>query len=215
MTVLLSRSDVLDVRLRVAPRFHLPVILEGAPSEGVSLQLVPISFTFEEIQSLRRQPDGAAGINDLAPGRYSLKVRAVPANYYLEAIFLGEQGVLGRDVDLSEGGPPIRLVFKPNPVTARGTVENGPNTHVVFLPEEESLRGDYSIRTAVADASGRYGITGLRPGTYYVFAFDRLRSMWPLSDPVLVQSLEPRAVRVEVRKGESPAVDLKVTPWPQ
>jgi hypothetical protein len=30
-----------------------------------------------------------------------------------------------------------------------------------------------------------------------------------------VQSLAPRAVRVEVREGESPSVDLKVTPWPQ
>jgi hypothetical protein len=117
-------------------------------------------------------------------------------------------------MDLYPGSPPLRVVFKPNPVTARGTVANGANSQVVFLPQDEALRGEHSVRAVPADAAGRFTVSGLAPGAYYAFAFDRLRSTNPLYNPGFIHSLVSQAVRVELHTGESSSVDLKVTRWP-
>jgi carboxypeptidase family protein/uncharacterized protein DUF1416 len=141
-TITLARADIPDVRIRISTRFKLPVIVEGAPPGKTDLYIVPSDLPLDQMRSVRTQPDGSLAISDIAPGRYRIKVLSVPSGTYLESIFFGEQDVLGREVDLYEGSPPLRLVCKMNPVTAHGTVESGPNAQVVFLPQEELLRGD-------------------------------------------------------------------------
>jgi len=71
---------------------------------------------------------------------------------------------------------------------------------------------DEFIRTARCAAYGKFAIDSLRPGSYYAFAFDRVRKEM-LEDVEFVRKIVPRAVRVEVRQGEAANFDLVAHVW--
>jgi len=85
---------------------------------------------------------------------------------------------------------------------------------VVLVPQEETLRdSDQFIQTTRCAAYGKFAIDNLRPGSYYAFAFDRVRKEM-LEDVEFVRKIVPRAVRVEVRHGEAANFDLVPQVWP-
>jgi hypothetical protein len=84
----------------------------------------------------------------------------------------------------------------------------------VLVPQDEALRDpDQFIRTARCAAYGKFAIESLRPGSYYAFAFDRVRKEM-LEDVEFMRKIVPRAVRVEVRHGETANFDLVPQVWP-
>jgi len=109
---------------------------------------------------------------------------------------------------------PLRVVYKSGAGRATGTVERGEGAWVVLVPQDEALRdSDQFIRTARCAAYGKFAIDNLRPGSYYAFAFDRVRKEM-LEDVEFVRKIVPRAVRVEVRHGEAANFDLVPQVWP-
>jgi hypothetical protein len=214
-TVVVSRAAVEGVKVRLQRRFTLAGRAEGVPS-AIYVYLIPAGWTFGEVPVSRIEPGVMLQFNGVVPGRYRIAVRgAIPPTSYLESIGLGEQDAMGVNVDLYEGAPPVRVVFRNDPGTVRGTVDGCHGATVMLIPQEEYLRSEVLTRSAMCEPSGRYEVSGLRPGAYYAFAFDRIGSLEGLQDRSLVSSLLPLASRVELRKGETTALDLKVTPWPE
>jgi hypothetical protein len=138
----------------------------------------------------------------------------IRSGFYVESVKLGDRDVLGEAVDLVEGGPPLRVIYRSAAPRVRVHVEKGAGACVAIVPQNEALVNEQFIREATADKDGRSEIGSLRPGDYYAFAFDRL-DMGSLQDPAFLRTLIPSAVKVHVEKGEAATVDLKVTPWPQ
>ena len=154
-------------------------------------------------------------LENVVPGRYRIRTLDSPPNAYLESILVGEQDVLTNDVELSDISPPVRLLYRRDPGTVRGTVENGPGATVVLIPQEKLLLGDNFTRIATCDSTGRFEVTGLRPGDYYAFAFRRELFWNEFSNPAFFTSLIPSAVPVQVRRGEASSANLRVTTWPE
>src|SRR5262245_56613696 len=135
----------------------------------------------------------------------------IPRTKYLDSIQVGELNAMVTDVDLYPGAPPLRIVFRFDPGSVRGTVERCEAARVVLIPQEETLRSEALMRGAVCDSSGRYDVAGLRPGDYYAFAFDHIGYPTGLLDRTLVNALLPFAARAQVRIGDATSLDSKVT----
>ena len=63
------------------------------------------------------------------------------------------------------------------------------------------------------DQDGRFKISGLAPGEYYIIALDSAQSN-QLTDPEFLESVRAKASTLVLREGESRTVDLKVNSVP-
>jgi hypothetical protein len=123
---------------------------------------------------------------------------------------LGGRDVIGQEVELKAGTPPVRIVYKANAGAVRGTVENGEGATVILWPQA-SLSADW-VRALRCGAAGAFEIGGITPGEYYAVAVDRVDPQTILQQ-LARNALKPVSVRVE--EGSTSPVELKVTHWPE
>jgi hypothetical protein len=182
--------------------------LQAARSKtGVSLE--PLGGGSNIPQSPIDQ-DGNFKMDNVSPGLYKIhSISPVPPSY-LASIALGDRSVLGQFVELSSGSPPIRITYKSDGGGVRGTVKDCRSAKVKLLPREVDLRDSQLVRIAACDASGRFEILGIRPGSYYAWALDRAEFVEDFISRV-DQSLINQAVSVQIRSGETGTLDLRVT----
>jgi len=219
--VTVARHDVEDVKIRLSAPFTLRGFVDrDEPRDGkgerklTAVYLVPMGgWSSAQVGGFHQQ-DGSLRIEGVLPGSYSIRPVGQPPGYYVESVKLGEQEVLGREVELTAGSPPIRVIYKPNAARVRGGVEKCEGATVVLIPQDDAFLDDQFIRKSPCDAAGKFDVGGLRPGDYHAFAFDRA-DYWALLDPAFVHTLLPRAEKVHLEPGETASLDLKVTTWPE
>jgi hypothetical protein len=61
------------------------------------------------------------------------------------------------------------------------------------------------------DASGKFTITGIAPGTYKVLAWDKVDNNAVMYDPDFLRAYESYAQTVEILPGTKKTLDLKLT----
>jgi hypothetical protein len=205
-TVVVKRSDLDRVTIRLNHPFDLSI------TSGVFLKGEPPIETLSAASF--RDRDGNFTLKNIYPGRYQIVPVGMRPGTYVESVKLGEREVFGQAVELVEGSQPIRVTYQTGAPAAHVHVDRGASSKVVFVPTDEALRNEQFLRDAAADKEGRCDVVNLRPGDYYAFAFDRFDN-FSLQDPEFVRTLLPAAVKVHVEKGETAAVDLKVTKWPE
>jgi hypothetical protein len=160
----------------------------------------------------RTDKNGDAGLGEVYPGRYLVK--ALPfggRGYYLVRITYGDRDILGQMVEIDSGSVPVKLFYRSDGGTLRGTVEDCGNATIAIAPEDLAPQRADMASTPIAHCTSdnRFEIHNLRPGRYYAFAFDQFemnRAEFVASLPALMN----RAVTVEVKAGETATVDLKV-----
>jgi hypothetical protein len=129
------------------------------------------------------------------------------------------QPVAGASVDITGKGASykavsdaLKIVYKSDGGTIRGTVEDCGTATVIVAPQDPALqRGEYSFTpSSRCTDDGHFEIRNLRPGNYYAFAFpsmDGTAADFLSSLPMLMD----KAVTVEVRPNETTSAELKVT----
>jgi hypothetical protein len=131
-----------------------------------------------------------------------------------------------RGVDVTDSG----LEFKPNEdisdieieITNRVTDLSGLVTNsrgepvkdysVAAFPQDRDkwTPGSRYLRSGRPDQSGRFKLTSLPPGDYYVIALDYMdASEW--TEPEFLERVRTKATRVSISEGETKSVDLRVT----
>lgn len=153
--------------------------------------------------------EGAFRIEKVPPGSYRFVPISLGPSYYLASIQLGTRDVLGQYVELTSGTLPVTITYRSDGGTVRGTVEECGRATVVLAPQEPILQYSAFIRRATCQQNGRFEITGLRPGEYYAFAFDRPPGM--LESASFAGEWINQAVRITVRSGEATDATMKVT----
>ena len=216
-----ARRDVEDLKIRLSAPFAVQGFVDrDEPRDGkgerklTAVYLVPAGGWSEAQVGGFHKQDGTFRLDGVLPGRYTVKPAGVVPDHYVDSIKLGEQEVLGREVELTAASPPIRVTYKPNAARVRGTVEKCEGATVVLIPQDEAFIDDQFIRHSQCDATGKFEVGGLRPGDYYAYAFDRIDG-WALNDAVFMRGLAARAARVHLGPGELASLELKVTPWPE
>jgi hypothetical protein len=97
-----------------------------------------------------------------------------------------------------------------------GTVENGAGVKVVLVDaaQDEFVPGQ-DIRVAVCDERGRFTIEGLRPATYYAFAFAIGGvNTGAVREAVFLLGLSRQAQTIRLGESETANIELHITPFP-
>src|SRR5207249_5137958 len=85
-------------------------------------------------------------------------------------------------------------------------------TLVVFAQDKEQWGpGSRFVRTGRPDQDGRYKISGLPAGAYYLVAVDYV-DPGDATDPEFFDRIKAKASALSLGDGETKVVDLKVTP---
>jgi hypothetical protein len=207
--------DLERLDLRLAPPFVLSGKVvrtpTGTPAEkrAIGVMLGPREGG-SRLSHGGTEEDGTFRIANVVPGVYRFQPTQPGAPYYLASIEMNGRDVTGEWVEILPGTLPVTITYRADGGTVRGAVEDCGGATVVLAPREASLQYAEFIRQATCGQNGRFEITGVRPGDYYAFAFDKGVGMLEFS--TFVNRSINQAVRVTVRAGEATDASLRVTP---
>jgi len=156
-------------------------------------------------------PDGTFVLESLSPGRYRVNVTIPQQTAYVESVLLGNQEVLGQEIDLGSGAGPLRVTLNTNGASVAGTVMQGEQpasgASVYLVPADKARRS--LTQSATADQNGAFSVKNLAPGSYLAFAMTEPDpSFWEDESEFL--SYERKGAKVTVSAGGSETVSLKV-----
>jgi len=210
---LLNHDDV-DVRVHLTAPFAIQVLVEPRGlGESPTVELYPTDAPPNGAAFSKATPSGKLEIPGVYAGRYSVEVFTTSPHYYLDSVLLGEQTVLGKEVTLTEGSPPIRVVFKQDTAGVHGYVEKCGAASILLFPEDEELWNYRFIRRGSCDSSGHFEIGGLRPGKYYALALDHIDPTG-LDNLSTLRHLVTIAVEVQASSGSLTYIELETVAWP-
>lgn len=225
--VTLGDFDVTNVVVHIQPALEAKgsIVLEGSQERnfdftGYRLSLTggnatPFGGAYAEVSA-----DGTLKITSLASGHYMLDVYSVPRGY-VQSIQVGPEDALGKEVDaaaLAAGG--VRIVVRLDPASVKGTVEipeerlaGLSSPAVVLVPTNPRLRTQGLVKVTELRFTKGFEFSGVRPGDYFVFAFENFERM-AFEDPEVFAAVESQATKVTLGRGESKDLTLKILPWP-
>ena len=146
-------------------------------------------------------------------------LRAGAQGQYLKAVMMGAEDITDTPREFKNGDK-VTLVLTQHASTLEGTVtdtEGKPTTDasVIFFSEDKaSWRVNSSkMRRSGVDPTGRYKLTGLMPGRYFIAAVprERMNGLTPGTDAAFFEQMSKDSTAVVVGEDEQRQVDLKVT----
>ena len=170
------------------------------------------------------KPDDALVIDDVAPGRYRLRLSS--ARGYAASATAGGVDLLHEPLVVSAGSTPtvditLRDDFAEiegaltsmngalNAAVSFGTVSFGswkPSAYIYFVPESEGT-GQY--QQIVADAEGKFNAQNIAPGNYLVLAFKKQMNL-PYDDLEAMRIYEPRGQKIQLAAGQKEKLELQI-----
>jgi hypothetical protein len=145
-----------------------------------------------------------------------------PAGWTIRSIRLNGADVTdtGLEIKPNEDVSGIELELTNKLTTISGLVKNSRGevskdyTTIVFAQDKAKWTAGSRYQSAGRpDQDGRFKISGLPEGEYYIIAVDRLEP-GQSSDPDFLESVRVRATSLSLREGETRTVDLKLTSAP-
>ena len=202
--------DIDDIGLRRTPPFTLEVTEDWGGQQPPSSNRVPPVILLPQKDSRMVISPRNGSKPSLSPGRY--RIVPVPArapSFYPAAVLLGAQDVMGQEVELTSAAAAIQVVYKPNPGTVRGTVDEGEGSTVLLWPLGTPV--PTIVPTVRARTGGAFEFSNVAPGNYSVIAFDDV----PLEEApsTFASTIVVRGTRVSVQEGSVESVQIAVIRW--
>jgi hypothetical protein len=193
-----GRSDIENIEIRTKSAFSIDVSVDWGDSPPAKLPRLLASLAPLDGQFSGRPEEGF-------PGRYFVGPSQAVAGYYLAAAMMGGRDVLGQVVELS-GPTSLKMIFKTDGGSVRGTVEHGANAMVVLMADA-TVNARFGI-SGRCDGDGRFVIGDVPPGEYTVVAFPRNGSMKSVE---LLNLVAASGRRVKVEAGAAAQVELRMS----
>ncbi len=205
-------------------RLTVAVIVSIAVAVGVDRLELPLVFDLRNVALLGGTGPGVVN-DDLTfelksrPGKMKLAFAGQAPGWTIRTVRY-------RGVDVTDTG----IEFRPNEniteieleLTNRVTDLSGVVTNskgealkdysvIIFAQDREKwMPGSRFLRSGRPDQDGRFKLSALPPGDYYVMALDYLdQDAW--TEPEYLERVRNRATSVSINEGETKTVDLKVT----
>lgn len=184
--VTVTDSDLDGIRLALTPGATLKGEIQTEGSVDLSKVRVnlrpPNGVMFGSYGNAAISPDGTLEFSSVPDGHYLVEVDGLSQNAYLKAVNLDDQDVLDSGFDIANGQAPgtsLKIVVSASGAQIGGTVmlDGKPfnDALVTLLPADFSkLSDDLWFKTATTDQYGNYSLTGIRPGDYLLFAWEKI-----------------------------------------
>jgi hypothetical protein len=166
--------------------------------------------------------DNSMVLEDIAPGRYWLRVRA--GRGYFASATMGATDLLRQSFDVGLGATvPIEITMRDDNAEIEGTVAGitpvaapsesmggrrwSPSAHIYCVPLPDSA-GQFLELSASSD--GTFDYKTVAPGTYHVMAFKNRQPELPYRDPEAMKAYDSKGQVVRVSAGEKASVQLQI-----
>jgi hypothetical protein len=184
-----------------------PVNLVGIPAPPAPPARIGDDFTFET-----KSPPGrmrfmlGGGFNALPTGWAIRSVRLSGTDVTDAGLeFKPNEDISGVDVELTN-----KLTTVSGLVTNSRGEASKDYTAIVFAQDKEKWLGNSRYQgSGRPDQDGRFKISGLPPGEYYIIAVDRVEP-GQQGDPDFLESVRSRATSLSLNEGETKTVDLRL-----
>ena len=152
------------------------------------------------------------------PGVYRLNLVPGGLGWTIRSVRRAASDVTDSGFEAKNGDDTILEVELTNKLTTiTGLVTNARGaaakdyTAIVFAQDPERWKGGNTRyqSTGRPDQDGRFNITGLPPGEYYIIALERVDS-GEANDPEFLEKVHTRAERITLNEGETKTVDLRL-----
>jgi hypothetical protein len=228
-----SGSDVNDAVINIIPAGMLRgrIQIEGAPQANgdavnigsMRLQLDPVEGAGWGTAAVKQ--DGSFTVEELDPGKYHLVLYPLPEGTYIKSVQLGQQEMLGKELDFTQGvSGELLITLSYGVAEVSGTVQmpqqsastdassNKPATaaSIVLVPEE--LRPDGSgFEYGNTTQTGTFSIKNASPGRYRAYAFEEMKRD-QMDNPDFLKQLESKGVEVELKENDKKQIQLTLIP---
>lgn len=142
------------------------------------------SPTYQGITSravVAKADDGTFVIPTVPPTRYRLELGAgLPPDLYIADVRQGPISVYDTGIEVGKETPaPLQLALRSGAGVAEGFVRDSAgkpvaNATVVVIPPDSRRENRALYKTGTSDATGRFTVRGIAPGSYRVFAWHRI-----------------------------------------
>jgi large repetitive protein len=224
------QSQVMEVRLDGGDQTNVQLLLSaggdvagklelgGAPMAGKhAIRLQPVGLVAGGMSTISGgdvDGEGSFNLSNVSPGRYRVKVDAMPEDGYIKTVTL--DGVAAQDgiLDLTHGvrAAQIKISLGSNAGRLSGTVRDeagdpSPHDWVLALLVADGTSLDPEISTLTQ--AGKYDFKGIRPGKYHIAAVDMM-SFAGTPDEVAAKEGAAHGEAIEVEEGSRLSKDLKI-----
>jgi hypothetical protein len=185
------------------------------PSQ-ISLSLNGPSAGHNETASATIRDDGSLTFHQISAGKYRLNLGRLQG-LYLKSIQWGTQDITDLPLDLL-GGVPARteltIVLGADGGRIEGIASNDKSepadgATVTLVPTGEHRSRPFH-KSIVVDSAGHFTLSGIAPGGYKLFAWDKVDVNAVIYDPDFLRPYEAVGQAIEVRPGDKKVVELKV-----
>jgi carboxypeptidase family protein len=218
-------EDITDLRLVAAK----PSLMSGRvvidPSATASAP--PIMLTATPVDGIMMPMGGPpARVNDdgtfelsVRPGRTRIGLMNVGMGWVIRAVRLAGTDVIdsGVDVEPNENITRLEVELTNRITTVSGLVTNARGepaksySVIVFSQDRERWTGSSRYQGGGRpDQDGRFKVTGLPQGSYYIVALERIEP-GQAQDPDFLERVVPKATAFALNEGETRVVDLRLT----
>jgi uncharacterized protein (DUF2141 family) len=185
-----------------------PRIAIGLEDTHVSFGLAPLT---------EAATDGSFTIRDAAPLAYGLTILGMPPGVYVKEATLGGLDALHNVIDLARGGGELRIVLAKGAGGVAGSVKKEKDdetagVYVSLWPEiPEPGANNQGVVATVTDQNGAFTFTGLRPGKYFIAAWEEIDRGLAQTPPFLAL-MESDAVKIDLGKGATLTAEVRLIP---
>jgi hypothetical protein len=217
-------ADLNDVIVSINPPGNLRgrVVIEGdgPPVPDFHPQMFLVSEEgMMTASTIKFAEDGTFTLENIWPGKYYQQIAGAPDGAYLKSVRLGQQEMLGKEIDFSNGASgELDIVFRYGAAQVGGTVQvaqdanktSPPDFSVVLMPEVLNADGSGMLFSNV-DQNGIFSIKRVTPGRYLAYALENV-DFNQLQNPDIFKQLASRGMEVEVKEKDNKQIQL--TPIP-
>jgi hypothetical protein len=232
-SITVGSADVNDIVLSVIPaaKLHGNVRVDGTAATGVApwnratLRIEVEMYVAGQRyipQPLTTKPDGTFISDDLSPALYRVNLANGPDGAYLASVLFNNQEMLGRPIDLSQGGSgELEIIYRYRAAKLEGTVHfpvrtSGggetpatiPAVSIALLPEETNPDGS-GVELSEMHSDGTFAFNNLRPGHYHVYALEE-ESADVVGDPSVAKALEDKSAEVDFKDNDRQRIELQM-----
>lgn len=226
--ITVSGSDISDVRLVGARPSTISgrIVIDAAAVQSLqpgSLRLGLLPVRPDDMPLMGGGPGGGVGDDftfelSARPGKWRVMSVGGPAGWALKLVRYDGVDVTdeGIEVRANENVENVEIELTSQLTTVSGLVTDSRGESVrnyslvVFARDRERWTpGSRYLRSARPDQDGRFKVTGLPAGDYYVVALDYIEQ-GEETDPEFLDQLESRAATFSLDDGETKALDLKL-----